>query len=83
MSHVAFDIPEDALVALKIDPSDAARELLLAASVKLCEIGRLSSGMAARLAGLPRVAFLMKLADYGEATFRLGAEDLASDLDSA
>jgi predicted HTH domain antitoxin len=38
--------------------------------MKLYEMGRLSSGAAARLAGVPRVVFLSKLADYGIDTFR-------------
>jgi len=39
--------------------------------VKLYELGRLSSGVAARLAGIPRTLFLSKLADYGVDTFHL------------
>src|SRR5207247_1208615 len=56
MSTVAFDVPEESLIALKLDASAAAAELRLAAAVKLYELGRLSSGAAASLAGLPRVA---------------------------
>jgi predicted HTH domain antitoxin len=44
--------------------------------VKLYELGRLSSGAAARLAGIPRVLFLNKLADYGVDTFNLTADEL-------
>jgi predicted HTH domain antitoxin len=43
----------------------------MAAAVKLYELGRLSSGAAARLAGVPRVVFLARLADYGVDTFQL------------
>ena len=42
----------------------------------LIQLGRLSSGAAARLAGVPRVLFLSKLADYGVDTFRLTEEEL-------
>ncbi len=48
----------------------------MVAAVKLYELGRLSSGAAARLAGIPRVLFLSKLADYGVDTFRLGVDEL-------
>lgn len=44
--------------------------------VELFELGRLSSGVAARLAGVPRVVFLSLLADYGVDTFCLTGEDL-------
>ena len=57
MSTVTFDIPEEALVTLKLDPAAAALEVRLAAGVKLYELGRLSSGSAAQLAGVPRVVF--------------------------
>ncbi len=43
----------------------------MAAAVKLFELGQLSSGAAANLAGVPRVVFLAKLADYGVDTFTL------------
>jgi predicted HTH domain antitoxin len=36
----------------------------------------LSSGAAARLAGIPRVLFLSKLADYGVDTFNLTEDEL-------
>ena len=39
----------------------------------------LSSGAAAKLAGIPRVVFLSKLADYGVDTFRLSPHDLAQE----
>ena len=54
----------------------AAVEIRLVAAVKLYELGRLSSGAAARLAGIPRVLFLSKLADYGVDTFRLSVDEL-------
>jgi len=53
--------------------------LLLAAAVKLYEMGELSSGAAASLAGLPRVVFLSKLADFGVDTFHLTAEDFGRE----
>jgi predicted HTH domain antitoxin len=51
----------------------------MAAAVKLFELGRLSSGAAARLAGVPRTVFLTRLADYGVDTFRLTEEELARE----
>jgi predicted HTH domain antitoxin len=76
MSQLVLNIPDDTLLSLKLSDDAAADEIRLAASVKLYELGRLSSGAAARLAGLPRVLFLSKLADYGVDTFRLTGEEL-------
>lgn len=51
----------------------------MAAAVKLFELGRMSSGAAAKLAGMPRTVFLSKLADYGVDTFRLTEDDLRAE----
>ncbi len=76
MSQITLDIPEESLLSLKLSERAAAVEIRLMAAVKLYELGRLSSGAAARLAGIPRVLFLSKLADYGVDTFRLSVDEL-------
>jgi predicted HTH domain antitoxin len=76
MSQLILDVPDDSLLSLKLSDEAAAAEIRLAASVKLYELGRLSSGAAARLAGIPRTLFLSKLADYGVDTFRLTEDEL-------
>ena len=76
MSQLIVDIPEESLLSLKMTTDAAAGEIRFAAAVKLYELGKLSSGAAAKLAGVSRVLFLNKLADYGVDTFRLTADDL-------
>jgi len=76
MSQIVLDVPNESLLALRTTPEAVGVRLLLAAAVKLYEIGELSSGAAASLAGLPRVAFLSRLADFGVDTFCLTEEEL-------
>jgi predicted HTH domain antitoxin len=59
--------------------SEEARSALRMAAVKLYELGRLSSGAAALLAGVARVVFLSRLADYGVDTFRLTEAELKQE----
>jgi predicted HTH domain antitoxin len=83
MTQVTVSLPEETLLALHLTPDELVQELRLAAAVKLYELGRLSNGAAANLAGIPRVVFLSKLAGYGVPTFRLTAGELAEDLSCA
>jgi predicted HTH domain antitoxin len=79
MEVIMSDIPQETLVALKVSRDELGIALRMAAAVKYYELGRLSSGAAARLAGVPRVVFLARLADYGVETFRLTEEDLCHE----
>ena len=60
-------------------PEELGDTLLLAAALKLFELGKLSSGAAAELAGIPKPLFLTKLASYGVDTFDLKEEELQKE----
>ena len=62
--QIVIEVPEKVLLAEKTDEISFSRELQMLAAVKLYELGRLSSGIAAELAGMSRVEFLLNLNRY-------------------
>jgi predicted HTH domain antitoxin len=62
--RLLIEVPETILLAEKTDEAAFAREIQMLAAVKLYELGRLSSGRAAELAGMSRVEFLLNLGRY-------------------
>ena len=76
MNTIVLDIPDDIVLALRVPAEEAGAAVRMAAAVKLFELGQLSSGAAARLAGVSGVVFLSRLSDYGVDTFHLNREQL-------
>ena len=74
--QVLVNVPEKILLAEKTDEAAFGRELSTLAAVKLYELGRLSSGRAAELAGMSRVEFLMNLSRYRVLPLASELEDL-------
>ncbi|HAV61544.1 MAG TPA: hypothetical protein DCY13_04165 [Verrucomicrobiales bacterium] len=83
MAEVVIDIPETAAEVLRSSPNGIAAELRLAAAVKLYEVGRLSGGAAAELAGLPKPLFNQRLGTYGVAALHCEPAELKEDFDNA
>lgn len=83
MTQVMLSLPDEAAVALKCSTESLADVVLLAAAMKLFEMGRLSSGAAAQMARLPKPLFLSKLAEYGVPAFRQTEAELNEELGNA
>ncbi len=61
MNRITIEYPDDLLIALGETVEQFEQEAKFALAAKLFELGRLSSGKAARLAGMDRVTFLLTL----------------------
>jgi len=80
MKKVVLDIPEEILISLKETTQEFSKDILMLAAVKLFELGKLSSGRAAQLAGMSRISFLQTLARYKVPIFDLTEEELKQDM---
>lgn len=69
--------------SLHMSQGEFEREARLSMAVKLFEMGRLSSGQAAELAGIPRVHFLYELGRFGVSSIQLAAGELEDDVAAA
>lgn len=83
MSEITMTIPDEALAHVAASPEEASAELRMLAAVKLFEMKKLSSGAAARLAGISRVEFLDRLGDYGVPTFQQTDQELRDEISNA
>ena len=83
MPTIPIQCPDSVLISLKEMPEDFAREATKVIAVKLYEMGKLSSGRAAELAGISRISFLQTLAEFKAPIFNLIKEELERDLQNA
>lgn len=75
MKTILLNVPDD------LDLKDYDYTMIIAS--KLYEDGKLSSGQAAKLAGLSKKAFIELLGRYGVSVFSNSIDDLHHDLNNA
>jgi predicted HTH domain antitoxin len=83
MPQMQVEYPETFPDALAETRQEFESEAKLAMAAKLYEMKRLSSGQAARLAGMERVEFLLALHRVGTPVINLTEDDLLSDVRNA
>ncbi len=81
MTHtLTIEYQDDLLFRLGMNNEQFSAEAKFLLAAKLYELGRLSSGEAAQLAGKSRVEFLFSLTQIGVPMSNLRAEDAATEL---
>lgn len=79
MPSLTIEYPPELSAALGKRAPEVGREIRLMAALKLFESGRISSGLAATLAGMSRAAFLLRCGEHGVSIFQQTPEEVASD----
>ena len=83
MKSLVVEYPEELPGLLKMTEEQFATAVRFLAAAKLFELGKLSSGKAAAMAGFGRVEFLHKLSAYGFYAINLQDEQIAAELNAA
>jgi predicted HTH domain antitoxin len=76
-------IPTEVQRMLNRTSGEMERDIRMYAALMLFRQGKLSSGAAAAMAGVPRVMFLDLCADYDIPISQISAEDLRREMDAS
>lgn len=83
MNTLTIEYPPEVLWALQQEPDEFAAEARLLLALKLYETGKLSTGLAAQVAGVPRVTFFYLLGQHSLSPFGETPAELEEDLSYA
>lgn len=83
MTTVSLQLPESVFSALRRDPDDFVSEMRAAAAVKWYELGQVSQGKAAEIAGLSRAGFMAALSRFQVSPLQYTADELEAELRDA
>ncbi|MFQ6015341.1 MAG: UPF0175 family protein [Anaerolineae bacterium] len=80
MKEITLKYPDDFELAVQATPEELQAQIRLMAALKMFELGKLSSGKAAELAGLSRVEFFEMCGRYRVSIFNYPPEELEDEL---
>lgn len=81
--EVVIPYPDDLLLSLKVTPEYFEAEARLLLAIKLYELGRVTTGIAAQIAGIDRVAFIFQLERFGLSPISITPDELETDFANA
>jgi predicted HTH domain antitoxin len=82
-SCINLELPNEILLSLKETTVSFEKKILLLAALKLYETGKLSSGLASKMAGMSRIQFLLNLYEYKISPFQVDKDDIESEINNA
>ena len=82
MKEITVKYPEDFELAVQTTPEELEAQIRLMAALKMFELGKISSGKAAQLAGLSRVEFFEMCGRYHVPVVNYPPEALQAELQS-
>jgi predicted HTH domain antitoxin len=80
MGQVTIPYPAGLEESIQTTSGEVQQETRLMAALKMFELGNLSSGKAAELAGLSRIGFFEACARYKVSVFNYSAEELEGEI---
>ena len=80
MAQIVVNYPDDLEKAVRLSKEEMAAHLRLMAALKMFELGELSSGKAAELAGLSRVEFLEACGRYRVPIYNYPPDEIEAEL---
>lgn len=82
MGNLMINLPEDFALAIQTTPEELEAQVHWMAALKMFEMGKVSSGKAAELAGMTRAEFFEMCGRYKVSIFNYKVEELENELRS-
>jgi predicted HTH domain antitoxin len=83
IKQLTIPYSDDLLLSLKTTPERFEAEARLLLAIKLYELGRITTGTAAQIAGIGRVDFVFELGKHGLSPISVDPDELEFDLANA